>query len=79
MAKVVDDKLCQRHHDVPPCHHFILTVWTRSCNVATQFILQAYENYVKKNGKEKLLPGLDMNHQQLFFLNFAQVFHTAFV
>uniref|UniRef100_A0A8B9TJV5 Neprilysin n=1 Tax=Anas platyrhynchos TaxID=8839 RepID=A0A8B9TJV5_ANAPL len=37
---------------------------------------RAYENYVKKNGKEKLLPGLDMNHQQLFFLNFAQVFHT---
>ncbi|XP_035190421.1 neprilysin [Oxyura jamaicensis] len=34
---------------------------------------KAYENYVKKNGKEKLLPGLDMNHQQLFFLNFAQV------
>lgn len=30
---------------------------------------------MKKNGKEKLLPGLDMNHQQLFFLNFAQVFH----
>uniref|UniRef100_A0A8C0A0W1 Neprilysin n=1 Tax=Anas zonorhyncha TaxID=75864 RepID=A0A8C0A0W1_9AVES len=34
---------------------------------------RAYQNYVKKNGKEKLLPGLDMNHQQLFFLNFAQV------
>ncbi|XP_065604343.1 neprilysin isoform X1 [Cyrtonyx montezumae] len=34
---------------------------------------KAYENFVKKNGKEKLLPGLDMNHQQLFFLNFAQV------
>uniref|UniRef100_A0A8V0X584 Neprilysin n=1 Tax=Gallus gallus TaxID=9031 RepID=A0A8V0X584_CHICK len=33
---------------------------------------KAYENFVKKNGKEKLLPGLDMNHQQLFFLNFAQ-------
>ncbi|KFV14722.1 Neprilysin [Tauraco erythrolophus] len=34
---------------------------------------KAYENFVKKNGKEKLLPGLDMNHKQLFFLNFAQV------
>ncbi|XP_006016519.1 neprilysin isoform X1 [Alligator sinensis] len=34
---------------------------------------KAYENYVKKNGNEKLLPGLDMNHKQLFFLNFAQV------
>ncbi|NXW92005.1 NEP protein, partial [Alopecoenas beccarii] len=34
---------------------------------------KAYENFVKKHGKEKLLPGLDMNHKQLFFLNFAQV------
>ncbi|NWU63831.1 NEP protein, partial [Pterocles burchelli] len=34
---------------------------------------KAYENYVKKHGKEKLLPGLELNHKQLFFLNFAQV------
>ncbi|KFO27911.1 Neprilysin [Fukomys damarensis] len=34
---------------------------------------RAYQNYVKKNGAEKLLPGLDLNHKQLFFLNFAQV------
>ncbi|KAI1236050.1 hypothetical protein IHE44_0002146 [Lamprotornis superbus] len=34
---------------------------------------KAYENFVKKHGKEKLLPGLNMNHKQLFFLNFAQV------
>ncbi|XP_025952660.2 neprilysin isoform X2 [Dromaius novaehollandiae] len=34
---------------------------------------KAYENFVKKNGNEKLLPGLEMNHKQLFFLNFAQV------
>ncbi|NXV77964.1 NEP protein, partial [Atlantisia rogersi] len=34
---------------------------------------KAYENFVKKHGKERLLPGLDMNHKQLFFLNFAQV------
>ncbi|KAF1535856.1 Neprilysin, partial [Eudyptula albosignata] len=34
---------------------------------------KAYENFVKKHGKEKLLPGLQMNHKQLFFLNFAQV------
>uniref|UniRef100_A0A8C0RJT6 Neprilysin n=1 Tax=Canis lupus familiaris TaxID=9615 RepID=A0A8C0RJT6_CANLF len=34
---------------------------------------RAYQNYVKKNGEEKLLPGLDLNHKQLFFLNFAQV------
>ncbi|XP_074048815.1 neprilysin-like [Macrotis lagotis] len=34
---------------------------------------RAYQNFVKKNGKEKLLPGLDLDHNQLFFLNFAQV------
>ncbi|XP_028924810.1 neprilysin [Ornithorhynchus anatinus] len=34
---------------------------------------RAYQNLVKKNGEEKLLPGLDLNHKQLFFLNFAQV------
>ncbi|NWV08942.1 NEP protein, partial [Ptilonorhynchus violaceus] len=34
---------------------------------------KAYENFVTKHGKEKLLPGLDMNHKQLFFLNFAQI------
>ncbi|NWX36436.1 NEP protein, partial [Notiomystis cincta] len=34
---------------------------------------KAYENFVRKHGKEKLLPGLNMNHKQLFFLNFAQV------
>ncbi|NXF32543.1 NEP protein, partial [Nyctibius bracteatus] len=34
---------------------------------------KAYENFVNKHGKEKLLPGLEMNHKQLFFLNFAQV------
>ncbi|KAM9542731.1 neprilysin isoform 1-T2 [Guaruba guarouba] len=34
---------------------------------------KAYENFVEKHGKEKLLPGLEMNHKQLFFLNFAQV------
>ncbi|XP_074954739.1 neprilysin [Phalacrocorax aristotelis] len=34
---------------------------------------KAYQNFVKKHGKEKLLPGLKMSHKQLFFLNFAQV------
>lgn len=34
---------------------------------------RAYQNYVRKHGEEKLLPGLDLNHKQLFFLNFAQV------
>ncbi|XP_053165576.1 neprilysin [Hemicordylus capensis] len=34
---------------------------------------KAYLNYVKENGEEKLLPGLDFTHKQLFFLNFAQI------
>ncbi|XP_066541497.1 neprilysin-like [Hoplias malabaricus] len=34
---------------------------------------QAYQNYVRKHGKEAPLPGLELNHEQLFFLNFAQI------
>ncbi|XP_024910669.1 neprilysin isoform X2 [Cynoglossus semilaevis] len=34
---------------------------------------QAYKNFMKKNGEEALLPGIELNHNQLFFLNFAQV------
>ncbi|XP_061493081.1 neprilysin [Rhineura floridana] len=34
---------------------------------------RAYEKFVKENGEEKLLPGLDFSHKQLFFLNFAQI------
>ncbi|XP_060623651.2 neprilysin [Anolis sagrei] len=34
---------------------------------------RAYENFAKKNGNEKRLPGLDFDHKQLFFLNFAQI------
>ncbi|XP_018603852.2 neprilysin-like isoform X2 [Scleropages formosus] len=33
----------------------------------------AYLNYMNKHGPEKPLPGIDLNHKQLFFLNFAQV------
>ncbi|KAI4876843.1 hypothetical protein NFI96_016975 [Prochilodus magdalenae] len=33
---------------------------------------QAYQKYVRKHGREAPLPGLDLNHEQLFFLNFAQ-------
>jgi len=28
---------------------------------------------VKTHGEEPLLPGLDLTHDQLFFLNYAQV------
>lgn len=35
--------------------------------------LQAYLKWVETKGEEPRLPGLDMDHKQLFFLNFAQV------
>lgn len=35
--------------------------------------LQAYLKWVEIEGEEPRLPGLDMDHKQLFFLNFAQV------
>ncbi|XP_061114029.1 membrane metallo-endopeptidase-like 1 [Conger conger] len=34
---------------------------------------KAYLKWVEREGEELLLPGLDLNHKQLFFLNFAQV------
>lgn len=34
---------------------------------------KAYQNFVQKNGNEKRLPGIDLDHNQLFFLNFAQI------
>uniref|UniRef100_A0A672YXN5 Neprilysin n=1 Tax=Sphaeramia orbicularis TaxID=375764 RepID=A0A672YXN5_9TELE len=34
---------------------------------------QAYKNYVREHGEEPPLPGIDLSHDQLFFLNFAQV------
>uniref|UniRef100_A0A672ZZA3 Membrane metallo-endopeptidase-like 1 n=1 Tax=Sphaeramia orbicularis TaxID=375764 RepID=A0A672ZZA3_9TELE len=34
---------------------------------------KAYLKWVEMEGEEPQLPGLDLNHKQLFFLNFAQV------
>ncbi|KPP69864.1 membrane metallo-endopeptidase-like 1-like [Scleropages formosus] len=34
---------------------------------------KAYMKWVEREGEEQRLPGLDLNHKQLFFLNFAQV------
>ncbi|KAM9318246.1 neprilysin-like isoform 2-T2 [Pholidichthys leucotaenia] len=39
---------------------------------------QAYKNYVKEHGEEPPLPGIDLSHDQLFFLNFAQVWCGTF-
>lgn len=35
--------------------------------------LQAYRNHVTMYGEDPPLPGIDLSHDQLFFLNFAQV------
>jgi len=34
---------------------------------------RAYRKWVAKNGEEPELPGLDLSHNQLFFLNYAQI------
>ncbi|KAK8726821.1 hypothetical protein OTU49_010077 [Cherax quadricarinatus] len=34
---------------------------------------RAYRQWVKRNGEEKLLPGMQLNHDQLFFLNYARI------
>ncbi|XP_064113738.1 neprilysin-1-like [Macrobrachium nipponense] len=34
---------------------------------------RAYRQWVKRNGEEKLLPGINLNHDQLFFLNYARI------
>uniref|UniRef100_A0A3Q3WNU9 Uncharacterized protein n=1 Tax=Mola mola TaxID=94237 RepID=A0A3Q3WNU9_MOLML len=38
----------------------------------------AYLKWVQMEGEEPRLPGLDMDHKQLFFLNFAQVWCGAY-
>ncbi|KAF3690008.1 Membrane metallo-endopeptidase-like 1 [Channa argus] len=38
----------------------------------------AYLKWVEIQGEEQCLPGLDMDHKQLFFLNFAQVWCGAY-
>ncbi|RWS03047.1 neprilysin-2-like protein, partial [Dinothrombium tinctorium] len=34
---------------------------------------RAFRKWVEKHGTEPLLPGLNLNHDQLFFLNYAQI------
>lgn len=63
------------------CYYFIsndkmlrinfLRIWNIFLSVC--MCLQAYLKWVEMVGEESRLPGLDMDHKQLFFLNFAQV------
>ena len=41
--------------------------------------LQAYVHWVKLNGEEKPLPGMNLTHRQLFFVAFAQVYNRFLV
>ncbi|MPC38765.1 Neprilysin-2 [Portunus trituberculatus] len=34
---------------------------------------RAYRQWVERNGEEKLLPGINLTHDQLFFLNYARI------
>lgn len=37
------------------------------------FLIQAYKKWVEKHGEEPGLPGINLTHDQLFFLNYAQI------
>ena len=36
-------------------------------------MIQAYKKWVSIHGEEPLLPGVNLTHDQLFFLNYAQI------
>ncbi|KNC80796.1 hypothetical protein SARC_06859 [Sphaeroforma arctica JP610] len=36
-------------------------------------VVQAYDHYVDRNGEEPAMPGTDLTHKQLLFVNFARV------
>ncbi|VDM11651.1 unnamed protein product [Wuchereria bancrofti] len=38
---------------------------------------RAYKKYVRKNPQYSLLPGVNLTHDQLFFLNYAQIWCGA--
>uniref|UniRef100_T1ISF1 Peptidase M13 C-terminal domain-containing protein n=1 Tax=Strigamia maritima TaxID=126957 RepID=T1ISF1_STRMM len=42
-------------------------------NAGLHHAYAAYVDWIKKNGQEKGLPGLDYNPEQLFFISYAQI------
>lgn len=42
-------------------------------NAGLKASYRAYQQWVEENGKEPPLPGIQLTHNQLFFLGFAQV------
>lgn len=51
----------------PSSHKINIKKWWLS------ILFQAYRQWVARNGEEKLLPGISLNHDQLFFLNYARI------
>lgn len=47
----------------------------KACLISTLIFLsvQAYRKWVYIHGEEPLLPGVNLTHDQLFFLNYAQI------
>ncbi|XP_075426627.1 neprilysin isoform X2 [Ascaphus truei] len=39
---------------------------------------KAYQDYLKTNGREKKLPGLDLTNEQLFFVGFGQIWCSTY-
>ena len=56
--------------------HFSFAYFTNTLffhSFSRLFPFKAYRKWVAKNGEEPELPGLDLSHNQLFFLNYAQI------
>ncbi|XP_054901742.1 neprilysin-like isoform X2 [Poeciliopsis prolifica] len=47
-------------------------------NGGIRLAYQAYKKFVERNGEEPLLPGIDLSHDQLFFLNFGQIWCESY-
>lgn len=47
-------------------------------NGGIRLAYRGYKNWVKKNGEEALLPGLNKTNEQLLFISFAQMWCSAF-